>query len=201
MSQSVPIQLQTAAIFEQNNTDRPTFQARIARGLSGPRGFHLFGFPESMLFLEGLEPPKQMNKGTQAAVIGGVLGGAVGGLIGGLIVQSMSQDAPHQPPEMLNLRSDAELVYLAKIRKRSFVSEYKDVKWARIDAPSSFSKMFLNEELAGTITYRDRTIGTLVLELPKPNDMMVAITLLQKRLGDRVKVNAKWNPTKLVYTR
>jgi hypothetical protein len=196
------MQLQTTALFEQSNTDRPSFQARLARGFSGMRDFHLFGFPDSMLFLEGLPPPKQNRNGsTQAAVIGGVLGGAVGGLIGGLIAQSMSEDAPHQPAEMLNLRSDAELIYLAKKRKRSFVSEYKDVKWARIEAPSSFSKLFSTKELAGTITVRDRTIGTLVLELPKPNDMMVAISLLQRRLGDRVKVNAVWNDKKLVYTR
>lgn len=190
MTKSCQMELQSTGWLQGCSTDRPSFQALIARGLSSPRPFQVFSLPNGFLFLElRNQPGSRGNAASGAVVAGAVLGGAIGAVIGGMIAGSASQDATVESG--FERCSEDELFELARSRKRSFVAKHEEIVSVSIDAPGALGKTFGNGKLAGWITLRDRVLGKVKMEVRDQSALALALEILPRRLGDRVRANVE----------
>ena len=85
--------------------------------------------------------------------------------------------------ETQSLLSDDELIELARQRKRSFVARYEDIAWARIDPPDAIEQFFGGTRLQGTITFREKVVGKVVIQIHDRQSMETAIDVFSRRLG------------------
>lgn len=200
MSKGCQLELQSSGWLHGGSADRPSFQAMIARGLSGPRAFQVFAMPNGLLFLElrkqggGCGSPN-----TGAMVTGALLGGAIGAVIGGMLTSGDSTSPEWEPG--LDRRSEDELYELARVRKRSFVAKNDEILSVSIDAPGFFSRTCGDGKLAGFITLRDRVLGKVKMEIRDQSALGLALDVLPRRLGDRVHANVELNPKTMRFVR
>ncbi len=191
MYESGQTALQSMSWLQTHSADRPTFQAKVARGFSS-RDYVVFAMEHGLLFLEHMDHPMANRAGggvNGAVVAGAILGGAVGAVIGGIIA-SNGGDAPTRKESGLETRSDDELFELARTRKRSFVAERGEIESVSIDAPGLFSSAW------GKVIIRDRRLGKLTLAIPDRTSMTVVVDAFPRHYGNRTRVNVRWDQSK-----
>src|SRR5688500_7143132 len=92
MRRSAQVEMQSVALLQRHQADRPSFEVHRPGTLSGSRPFRAFALPAGLLFLELRQKPGTGHKGPgKAAIAGAVLGGAVGAVIGGMIDSSTAE--------------------------------------------------------------------------------------------------------------
>jgi hypothetical protein len=196
MYQSGQLELRCSALLNTNTAGRPTFEATIRRGWGGQRQYQVFVMPQGLLFLERCDQKETVQlTGNQRTVLAlAMFGGAIGGLIGGMIAKpkvNQSDVVPAKRESGLELKSDDELLELARKRRKSFVIKHEEVLSASIDPPSALDSMFGHRTLAGWITIETMSHGRLRLEFRSAAEMAVAAESLPPRYGSRVLVNAE----------
>lgn len=195
------VQLQSMSWLQGNTADRPSFEAIVRKGLTGPRPYRVFALPNGLLFL----PVKTITgggggDGKNAVIVGAVLGGAIGAVIGGAIASSMSSGSSGTETGFDYCDED-QLIELAHTRKKSFVSKYDEIRSISIDCPGGFGRLFCDRNLVGWIHLRDQVLGKVTLEIRDPSAMSVAVDTLPRRLGDRVAVNVRLDQRSATFVR
>ena len=196
MFNSGQLELQSTKWVQRNTSDRPSFKAKISRGFSGSRRYQVFALPKGLLFLEVRN--KMGNAGstaTSAIVAGAVVGGALGAMMGAALASAAA--GPAEGEEGFEMCGEAELLELARARKRSFVSKFDEIQSVSIDAPGTLGRMFADSTLVGWVTLRDCCLGKITMEIHDPPEMSVAIDALPRRLGNRVRVNVEFDQGKM----
>ena len=183
------MQLQSMGLLQGHTSDRPSFEATVCRMFS-TRPYQVFAMPPGLLFLEMRNQARgPARENSSALVMGAVLGGAIGACLASALVSNPTMEAESG----LDMYGDEELFELARVRKRSFVSKYEDVRSVVITAPSGWDRLFASSTLAGYITLRDRAIGKVKMEIHDQAAMSVAIDALPRRLAERVWVNVEFD--------
>src|SRR5262245_26796012 len=125
------MELQSSGWLQNHNSDRPSFEATVAKGFS-KQPYHVFLMPQGILFVELRNKATAANAAANAMMTGAVLGGAIGAMIGAAIASSVAP--PGQKDKGFELCSDDELFAIARTRNKSFVIEKDDVQRVSIDA-------------------------------------------------------------------
>ena len=190
------LELQSTAWVQKNTNDRPSFRARTRGTFSGPRKYQVFALPKGLLFLELRNKlGSDGDTAKRAIMAGAVLGGLVGAAMGAALAGAAS--GPAEGEESFEMSGEAELLELARSRKRSFVAKFEEIQTISIDAPGSLGRMFADNTLAGWITLRDSCLGKVKLEIHAQPEMAVAVDALPRRLGNRVRVNVEFDEGKM----
>jgi hypothetical protein len=186
-------QLQSHTWLQGHTGDRPSFDAVIARGWSGPRQFQVFAMPQGLLCLDKGPPKTGPGSADQRAVMAGaVLGGALGAAIAMAVSSSMNSTEGRQ--DNYDMCSEEELLELARQRRKSFVAFYNDIINVSLTAPSFFGQIFGDRRTVGFVTVRERKLGTVSMEIRDASEMAVAIDSLPRRLGERVQIRVQLDP-------
>ena len=91
------------------------------------------------------------------------------------------------------LLSNDELVELARQRKRSFVAQYDEIKWARIEPADTLERMLYGGQYQGTITFREKTVGKVTIQVYDQQCMETAIDAFSDRLPDVADIRAEFD--------
>ena len=189
--------LQSSAWLQNHSADRPTFQAKVSRGMSSCE-YVVFAMQHGLLFLEQKDHVfSSRNQGVNGAVVAGaIMGGAAGALIAGMLTSGNNDGARKESG--LETQTDEELFALARSRKKSFVAEREEIESVSIDPPTFFGGLF-KSRLAGTITIRDRKLGKIRLEIFDHASMSAAIDAFPRHYGNRTAINVHWDQAKSAY--
>ncbi len=154
----------------------------------------VYVLPDKLLFLYA--PALEDESGTErvikgVSVTGGLLGAAIGGMIAGTIA-GQRRSRTHDRSLKLDLADTQELIDLAAREPESFRIDVDDLHAVRIEAPGLCQHLF-GTGCAARFYFRTVERGEVTVELPRPDDVGVAIKQLTAMLGDRLDVNATWD--------
>lgn len=181
--------LQSTSILAQHTGDRPSFQADVSRGLFNSGHFQVFAMPQGLLFLE-MRLRDYGNLGPEAPYGAGLAGAAAAWREG----ERYGFAPPDKWETGLDAKGEDELLALASERRKSFVSKLDEILAVSIDAPGFLGRTFGDSNLQGTITLRDRKLGKVLIDIRDASAMSVAVDALPRRLGDRLQLNAQFDP-------
>lgn len=189
MYSSGQMQLQSASWLNGHTGDRPSFEALVLRTFS-TQNYKVFAMPQGLLFLQIKKKAGDVSDPNKGAIVAGaVLGGMLGAAIAAGIANSMSN--PREVEQNYDLLSEEELLALVRTRRKSFVVKNEDVTAVSIEAPGGWARLFGDNNLAGNISMRTRTQGTVKMEVHDQASLSVAVDALPRRLGQRVLVNVE----------
>lgn len=191
---SMTVELESSALLDRFAQDRPVFHGRLSRPLRCKRFFQVFGCETGFLCLEltydGPAPSRAVAIAKWCAAIW------FGPLAIIVHIIMLRNAAKHVASLDLSnaMRSDDELVELARQRQHSFVARYDDIKWIRIERPDALERLLFGETLQGMITFRERTVGKVTIYIYDHQSMQTAIDALPRRLGERVDCRIAFDP-------
>jgi hypothetical protein len=162
-------------------------------GRSG-RTFRIYILPDRLLFLSA--PDIKELSGAENIVLGvSRLGGLLGAAVGGMIAGSMAQ----QRESRVRLRHDTldmadveHLIDMANREGESFELELSDVEEARIEG-RNFWQHYFTTDCAARLLLLHGERGQVTIDMPKPDDVRVAMKQLPTVFGEKLVVNAAWD--------
>jgi hypothetical protein len=166
----------------------PYFHGRIERH------FRVYVVPSKLLFLEApvledVSGAERIIRGVsiQAGLVGWVIGATVAGAIG-----DNRRSKTRNRLLMLDVAATEVLVEMAEREGTSFVAEVDEVQEVRIEALTTWQNTFAGG-CAARLQFRHPERGPVSVDLPKPDDVRIAIKQLSAVFGDRLTVNATWD--------
>jgi hypothetical protein len=167
--------------------------APISGFLGNHRFYRVYILPDELLILD-----TGPDEGRHLVAVGAALGGAIGGMIGGAIAEARQSKA-ESIRRMLDGATFDELQLMAQ-DPGNFRVDTNEVIESSLDPYGFWETLGAREGHAGKLALRLQD-SKLKCRLPAFEDMLRAIRELPQVLGDRLAVNAVWDPRKQRFTR
>lgn len=166
----------------------PYFVARLGRT------YRVYILPSKLLFLDA--PAIDDVSGAERIIRGvSIQGGLIGWIVGSAVTGNIADDRRSKARNrhlMLDVAEVPALVEMADHESTSFRVDVDDLGAVRIEGLSFWQNAFA-DRCAGRLHFVHPDRGPVSVDLPKPDDVRVAIKQLAAVLGDKLTVNAAWD--------
>jgi hypothetical protein len=158
------------------------------------RSYRIYIVPGRLLFIDC---PASDDRGSAENVVRGVSiqGGLVGAMVGGLISDALQSDRLAKSRDRnwtVNMADISELIEMAERESDSFVVDIDDLQEVQIEALTFWQHTFA-DRCSARLRFVHPIRGRMSIDLPRPDDVRVAIKQLTPTFGDRIAVNATWD--------
>jgi hypothetical protein len=156
--------------------------------------YRVYILPSKLLFLEA--PALEDESGAERVVKGlSLQGGLIGYAIGSTIAGAIASDRRAKARDRqwaLDMACTERLMELAECEGTSFMLHIDDLDHVRIEALGFWHHLFA-ANCSARLRFVHCVRGPITIELPKPDDVRVAIKQLPSVFGEKLSIRAAWD--------